>query len=54
MLKRFLHKKLEQNHEVVTEVLLSDLIHTCHTIVEFFHLHYHVVAADSLEKYNES
>jgi len=54
MLKRFQYKKLEQNHEVVTEVLLSDLIHTCHTIVEFFHLHYHVVATDSLDKYNES
>jgi hypothetical protein len=54
MLKRFLHKKLEQNHEVVTDVLLSDLIHTCHTIVEFFHLNYHIVPADSLEKYNES
>lgn len=54
MLNRFQHKKLEQNHEVVTDVSLSDLVQAVHTIVEYFHLDYHVVPAESLEKYNES
>jgi len=54
MLKRFQYKKLEQNHEVVTDVLLSDLVNSAHTFCEFSHLDYHVVPVDSLEKYNES
>jgi hypothetical protein len=54
LLKRFQSKKVEQNHEVLTDVALEDLVQSAHTYLDFCHMEHRVVSLDSIDKYNQS
>jgi hypothetical protein len=54
LLKRFQSKKVEQNHEVLTDMALEDLVQSAQTYLDFCHMEHHVVPSDSIDRYNQS
>ena len=53
MLTRFNCKKLENNHEVIVDIKLNQLINDVETLMSFLNIEKTIVRQEELEKYNE-
>jgi hypothetical protein len=53
MLTRFNCKKLENNHEVIVDIKLQQLINDVETLMSFLNIEKTIVRQEELEKYNE-
>ena len=53
MLTRFHCKKLENNHEVIVDIKLHQLINDVETLMSFLNIEKTIVRQEELEKYNE-
>jgi len=54
MLTRFSEKRLELNHEFITGVSHTDILHATQTLLQFCNMDFELVDQDAIDKYNDS
>jgi len=54
MLNRFSQKRVELNHEFITDVSPADIVHAAQTLLQFCNMDFELIDQDAIDKYNES